>query len=296
MQHSQSEPAISSEPVLQDSDYYIPCDGIGDTGLPKRILHGPMSKDTGFYSSRINQIIRQAEKYPGPGKYVAHSEWSTGWGIHAGNKFAHGSRDYKSKATGPDPRHYERADFGAGASKDPAKEPLILSNGSKDCLSQNRRILHGRIPKGKRRSFLDQAQKRGEEPGPGFYHPKDANSSCHFANRPNQKVIKVTEWAKEMSKSVSRGTKVSEIGPNHYNLNWTGVEEKPPNYTVPKEKAANFLDKAVKEKMTTRRPVMLPIPGPGHYDMQNFPQDKISRGTRHIQLRGFGQSPCSGYL
>eukprot|EP00928_Gymnodinium_smaydae_P098475 TRINITY_DN9165_c0_g1_i1.p2 TRINITY_DN9165_c0_g1~~TRINITY_DN9165_c0_g1_i1.p2 ORF type:complete len:294 (+),score=43.65 TRINITY_DN9165_c0_g1_i1:100-981(+) len=293
MQKSESSPAV----VLQDSDYFLPCNGVGDTGHAKRTLLGPMSKDSGANSSRINQIIRQAEKYPGPGKYLSHTDWTGGWGIHGGNKFAHGSREYKPAHKGPDPRTYERKDLAAALSSDPQKEPVIFSNFSRDVLSKNRRILHGKIPTGKKRSFLDQAERHAATvPEPGRYHPKlDKPNAQVLSNKMNPKVVKMTQWSKEMVKTVSRGKKVEEIGPNHYSPNWNQMEERPPGYSVPKEQGANFLDRAVKEKLTTRRPP-LQVPGPGHYDMQNFNPNKVTRGTFHAQLRGVGRSTASGYL
>lgn len=281
-------------PVLEDSDYFLPCHGVAETGHAKRVLQGPMSKDSGVFSSRINQIIRQAAKYPGPGKYVAHTEWKGDQGVHGGNKFSRGSREWKSLAKGPDPRHYERKDFGDGISKEPAKEPIIFSNASKENLSNNRRIIHGRVPKGKKRSFLDQAERHSSTvPAPGHYYAKDMNSATVLSNKPNPRVCKMTSWDREMIKTVSRGKKVEDIGPNHYYPKFDHAEERLPKYSVPKELASNFLDKAVGEKMTTRRP-RLPIPGPGHYSTIDF--SKTSRGTFHVQLRGLSRSPLSGYI
>jgi len=276
MEHSASAPAV----VMQDSDYYLPCHGVGDTGHPNRTSHGAFSKDTGVHSSRINQIIKQAGKYPGPGKYVAHNDWTGGWGVHGGNKFGKGGRDYKSMHKFPDPSHYERKDIG-----------MQGSNASKDNVSTNPRILHGKIPKGKKRSFLTQAETKGRaSPDPGHYM-----SECVQTNKLNDKITKMTQWNKEVNKSVSRGKKVETIGPNHYNPDHKHAEERSLFFTVPKEKAANFLDKAVKEKMLSVRD-KLPLPGPGHYDMQNFNLSKTTRGTMHLQLRGLTRSPASGYL
>lgn len=295
MERCQSAPA---GPVLNDSDYFLPCHGVGDTGHSNKVIAGPWSKDTGVFSSRINQIIRQAAKYPGPGKYVAHTDWKGGQGTHAGNKFANGSREWRSMAKGPDPRHYERKDIMGGTGYDPVKEPLIYSNASKDTLSQNRRIIHGKIPKGKKRSFIDQAEAHGKaSPAPGHYHASDILKSQVLTNKLNNRAVKMPEWKLEMSKSESRlGPKPAEIGPNHYNPKFESMEDKPPVFSVPKAPESNFLDKAVKETMVQLRPTRLPRPGPGQYNMQNFNLAKTSRGTFHAQLRGLSRTPVSGYL
>lgn len=278
MEKSASAPG----PVLQDSDYYLPCHGIGDTGPAQRVVLGNFSKDDGSCSSRINQIERQARKYPGPGKYLSHSDWTGAWGIHGGNKFQKGSRDYKPLHKFPDPRHYERKDIFN-----------FVSNASKDNLSKNPRVIHGRIPKGKCRSFLDQAIRHGAgTPAPGHYY-KAAQVS---ANRMEPRVVKITKWDKDQEKSTSRsGKKVEEPGPPHYTPNWKPCEENIPNYSVPKELASNFLDKATGEKMVDKRK-KIPLPGPGQYDLQNFDYSKTSRGTFHLQLRGMTRSPASGYF
>lgn len=278
MEHSASAPAV----VMSDSDYYLPCNGVGATGHPNRLLNGAWSKDTGVHSSRINQIIKQAGKYPGPGKYIAHNDWTGGWGIHGGNKFGGSDRSYKSMHKYPDPRTYEVKDIGQGG----------ISNASKTNLSTNPRILHGKVPKGKKRSFLTQAENAARNsPDPGHY-----TTSVVLANKLNPKIIKMTEWTKETNKTVSRKTKKEEqLAPCHYNPQWGQAEERIPNYTVPKEKASNFLDKAVKEKMLSVRD-KLPLPGPGAYNIQNFDLSKTSRGSMTLQLRGLGRSPASGYM
>lgn len=275
MEKSASAPAV----VLSDSDYYMPCHGVGDTGLQNRTTHGAFSKDTGVHSSRINQIIKQAGKYPGPGKYVAHVEWNGSWGGHTGNKFAKGDRSYKSMHKYPDPRHYENKDFMNG-----------VSNASKEVLSTNHRVLHGKMPKGKRRSFLAASEKHAlAVPDPGHYKVGP------LANKLPSKAVKITEWSKELQKTVGRGKKVESIAPNHYTPNWSPTEERIPFYSVPKEKAANFLDKACKEKMISVRD-KLPLPGPDQYNIQNFDLSKTSRGTYQLQLRGLTRNPASGYF
>jgi len=266
----------ASEPVLRHEDYYLPCHGVGDTGLAKRVTLGHSSKDDGKHSSRINQIIRQAEKYPGPGKYVAHTDWQMG----RTSKFATSSRDYKPMHKGPAGGHYEPKDFA-----------MTKSIGAQDVTSNHPRTLFGKVSQSKRRSFLDGCTKHSAgTPGP-IYNPPPG---C-FGDRLGFGAAKVTSWDKEKSKTKSMKVKVQEIAPNHYNINHAKTEPSGFNYSVPKGVGNNFIDKFVKEKWTDAK-TKKEIPGPGTYDMQNYDDTKISRGTRHCQLRNISRSPVSGYF
>lgn len=273
----------ASAPVLRNEDYHIPCKGVGLTGHANRVTHGPMSKDKGTYSSRINQIMKQAEKVPGPGKYVAHEPWDEGKTahvIHAGNKFPNGNRDYKPMNKTPAPATYENKNFNLGVA--------ISSNQNLSC---NPRTLYGGIPKGKRRSSLDGAMKHSANaPGPGHNE-----LTQHRNNKLDTSTIKVLSWSREQQKSKSNKPKENEIGPNHYSINYGPTEEKQGCHTIPKAKAQNFLDKAVKEKwvdVKTKREV----PGPGTYNVHSYDDSKFSRGTKYLQLRGMGRSAVSGYF
>jgi len=284
MEGSASAPALSGK-VLQDDDYRVPSDGIGDTGHPKRVLHGPMAKDKGTYSSRINQIMRQAEKVPGPGKYVSHEGWDEGKTahvIHAGNKFPNGARDYKPKNTTPAPATYENKDFQTGVA--------ISSNPNLSC---NPRVLYGAVPKGKKRSFLDQAIRHGAKtPAPGY---------CDLVQHRNNKLdtasLKLPNWTREAAKTAGRqgGRVEKEIGPDHYNPDFKSSEPTQKGVTVPKAKAQNFLDKAVKEKYVDLKSKK-ELPGPGTYNVHDYDDSKFSRGTKYLQLRGMSRSSVSGYF
>jgi hypothetical protein len=269
----------ASEPILKDEDYHMPCHGVGATGPEPRMLHGPFQKDKGIYSSRINQIIKQAQKVPGPGKYVAHEDWS----LNGGSRFAKLERSYKPMNKTPDPGTYERKDLGSGGA---------YSIGSKDCTSNHPRILYGKMPKGKRRSFLDQAMHAGAQtPDPGHYPIKH-----HFCDRVDLNVSGSLNWQRESQKTKSIGAKKpDDLAPNHYSPNYIMTEERLAIHSVPKELGKNFLDKAVKEKWVDAR-TKKEIPGPGTYNVQNFDDSRISRGTRHLQLRNLTKSPISGYL
>jgi len=182
----------------------------------------------------------------------------------------------------PDPTQYERKDIGA---------PMAHSIGSKDCTSNHPRVLMGKVPKGKRRSFLDQAiWKASQSPDPGHYPLK--NQNC---DRLDCNLTGAISWSRQSQKTKSIGKKAEDLAPNHYNPSWSQMEERLPNYTVPKEVGKNFLDKAVKEKWSDAKSKK-ELPGPGTYNTHNQDDSKHSRGTRHLQLRGLTQSPMSGYF
>jgi len=272
----------ASAPVLRNEDYNIPSNGVGATGHPKRILNGNMSKDKGEYSSRINQIIKQAGKAPGPGKYIAHEYWEEGKRahvIHGGNKFPNSRRDYKPMNKTPDPANYENKNFGLG-----------VSINSSEHISKNPRVLFGNISKAKKRSFLDQAIAHGSKiPAPGHN-----DTSGRYANKAEPSVKKIPNWSREITKTTGKKAAPPEIGPNHYSIKYPG-EEKQPCHAIPKAKAQNFLDKAQVEKMVDLR-TRKEIPGPGTYNTHSYDDSKFSRGTKYLQLRGMGRSAVSGYL
>jgi len=276
---SKSAPAI---PKLYDEDYVV----AGTPDYRERVLLGCMSKDKGTYSSRINQIVRQAEKVPGPGKYVAHKEWDVANGvkdhvIHAGNKFPNGTRDYKPCNTTPAPATYEHKEFMNGT-----------SNATNVGLSIRRRVLHGRIPKGKKRSFLDQAVAHGAAaPAPGTYELKQ-----HRNNRADTSTLKNISWSLEMKKSKGRGPGGTPASPGLvYDPKFDAQMDKQPCYAIPKAKAQNFLDRAVKEKWCDAK-TKKEIPGPGTYNVHNRDDSKFSRGGAYLQRRGLSRSSTIGYF
>mmetsp|Transcript_57856 Transcript_57856/g.152308 ORF Transcript_57856/g.152308 Transcript_57856/m.152308 type:complete len:271 (-) Transcript_57856:88-900(-) len=265
---------VPSEPTIRDEDYQVARNGVGDTGFAKRTLQGPMSKDDGKHSSNMNRIIKQAEKVPGPGKYVAHEEWQMG---HA-NKFSKEGRDYKTWATGPAPHQYERTDIF-----------LNPSNGAKDVQSNRRRVLDTKISNGKRRSMTDAAIKQAAKtPGPGAYESSKGQSLARS----------VTSWKQEAAQTVSRNPrKPAEPGPGHFDINYSksSSETCMPVHAVPKAKGNNFIDKFVKEKWSDVK-TKKELPGPGTYNTADFDYMKVSRGTMHLQMRGLTRSAMSGYF
>jgi len=282
MEGSASAPSLPSKPVLSNEDYRVPCKGIGATGPENRVLSGAFSKDKGTYSSRINQIVRQAEKVPGPGKYCAHEPWDEGKTahvIHAGSKFTGGGRDYKPCNKNPAPATYENKNFHLGQS----------ITGSEN-LSNIRRVIYGHIPKGKKRSFLDQAIAHGAKiPAPAHYTLKaQRNNKLDIAECPT------IAWNREQKATKGKRPPDKEIGPDHYNPNWDAQDEKQPCHAIPKAKAQNFLDKAVKEKWVDVKSKK-EMPGPGTYN-HTYDDSKFTRGTRYLQLRSLGRSSISGYF
>lgn len=263
------------EPVLLQSDYHVPCHGVGETGPANRLLHGPFTKDDGKFSSRIAMIVKQAEKVPGPGKYVAHSDWAA----NGGKAFAKGERSYKPMNKTPAPATYERKDFNQ-----------FPNNACKDCLSTNPRVVFGKMSASKKRSFLDQAIRHGAQiPG-----PTEAGMKGGPCDRLDIAPKGAMNWNREMMKSESKKKSETDIAPNHYNPSFKQIEAGLPNYTVPKEVGKNFIDKAVKEKWIDVKSKK-EIPGPGTYK-HDVDLSKISRGTYHLQLRGLSRNALSGYF
>jgi hypothetical protein len=280
MEGSASAPVLPNRKVLEDEDYVVP------TGVFVRITHGAFSKDKGTYSSRINQIIRQAEKVPGPGKNMAHEDWDVAGGkknhvIHEGNKFPKGSRDYKSCNKTPAPGSCEHKEFNMGKN-------------ITDHLSQRIRVVYGQMPKGKKRSFLDQAINHGAKIPWGTTSVGTSDAPGRN-NKLDTQVKGSMNWSKEVTKNKSTKPPEKEIGPNHYSIDYKQQEEKQPCHAIPKAKAQNFLDKAVKDKLVCLR-TKKEVPGPGTYNVHDYDDSKFSRGTKYLQLRGMSRSSVSGYF
>jgi len=211
MQGSASAPTLGTDSY----DYTLPGahgNGVGNSSFAKKVLLGPAEKDDGKHSSRINQIVKQAGKVPGPGKYVAHTDWKH----EKATKFPNGVRGYRTMHLNPPPNHYEAKDF-----------TTMKTNGSRTTQSKCPKALYGKIgPEGKPWSFLDQSTKLGaKSPGAGAYNP---TLVC-------AKKGGVTSWDKEKSKSTTKKVKVADIAPNHYKISYASQEANPPQYSVPKD-------------------------------------------------------------
>jgi hypothetical protein len=270
MEHSASAPAVN----------FVPNYPVVKTGPGPRETLGRFSKDTGEYSSRINQIVKAAGKFnTGPGKYIGPDDYADPkFRPHSVHAFAKSSREYKPMHKGPAPHHYE------------AKSILMGDAIScKSNLSNRPRVLLGKVPTGKKRSFLDQAEAHGKQvPGPGYVTPKHVCS-----NKLDSKLAAPTLADNRKNKSIAaKGP--AEPGPGQYTPGFNQTEERMVSHSVPKEKAKNFLDKAVRAAALDGKGT--PSPGPGHHNNHTIDSYKLSRGTKYCQLRGIGRSPCSGYF
>jgi len=288
MEGSASAPVLPSteKPVLNNEDYRVPSDGIGDTGLAKRVIYGAMSKDKGTYSSRINQIVRQAEKVPGPGKYIGHTQWVSPDKVAGtrniyetvtrfGAKFENSSREFKPLSKVPAPSHYERKDVATGRPND-----------CTEVQSCRLRTKLGKASKGPKRNFLDSVIDASKQtPSPGQYHsggPQILRNKLEVHHGAPNMEIKKAESRKAAAKP--------EIAPNHYNPQYPH-EEKLPNWTVPKAQGNNFVDKAVRSKMLDKK---TPFPSPGQHNLIGL--NTVSRGTKQLSVGGLGRGACSGYF
>merc|ERR1712113_1355152 len=102
-------------------------------------------------------------------------------------------------------------------------------------------------------------------------------------------------YGREANKTQTKGNPEKPIGPADYQLNWNQLDERRPQYSVPKDPFNNFIDKAVRDTLVDHRKKQ-ELPGPGTYPMQNFNHDRTSRGTMHAQLRSISRTTMSGYL
>lgn len=279
MEHSASAPS-----TFTVEDYAVP-----KQGLDKSVDGGSFFKDPYTNSSRINQIVKQAGKYPGPGTHnVGHYDYSDAKmappGVHA---FAKTTREYKTMHKVPEPQTYENRGTDRGKTqKNRFAGPLLGETiGARSNLSNRPRVIHGKMPTAKKRSFLDAAERHGNAvPGPGYVTPKYQESKLR-------------------SPTLSRSTSVPsrapkpppEVGPDHYQIKKDQVEHRMPNYTWPKESGANFIEKAVRSTLLDNKS-KIPQPGPGHHNSHMVDHYKTTRGTKSAQLRGIGRSPLTGYF
>jgi len=290
MERSQFAPSIPEAIRLTDDDYRVPCHGLGLTGHERKIELGTFSRDKGEHSSRLARIIKQAGKTPGPGKYIGHTTWAEPSKVAGtrniydtvtrfGAKFESSSREFKPLNKVPAPNHYER--------KDVATERPLESRG--DLLSTRRRLQFGRCSKGPKRSFLDSVMEQAKTtPSAGTYWPKELGGQI-LANK-----LEVHKGGPTLNIKVTLSKKPpakAEIAPNHYNPQYIHAEERLPNWTVPKAKGNNFVDKAVRSKMLDKK---TPFPGPGQNDV--IEMSLVTRGTKKLTLSGLSRGACSGYF
>lgn len=282
---------------LSDEDYRVPCHGIGLTGPEKKIQLGKFSKDKGEFSSRMGQIFRDAKKTHGPAypPKHGHTEWvspqkvSGTRTIHEtvtrfGAKFETSSRDFKPLNKVPAPNHYERKDVGT-------ERP----NDCREIQSKFPRTKFGKCSKGPKRSFLDSiAELSATLPAPGQYFKEPSSQVLR-----NKLEVHAGSPSFEKKHTESRKPPAGPgIAPSKYEPQWTHSEERFPSWGFPKAKGNNFVDKAVRGKMLDKK---TPLPSPGMHDKAGKPipdtnLSLTSRGTKQLQLGGFGRGAASGYF
>lgn len=240
---------------------------------------GAFSKDKGVLTSRIGQIVRQAEKVPGPGKYLGVADLKEERNKPAEvYSFSKMTRSQKLVNKVPAPHHYERKDI-----------LTSKSIASQEHLSHIPRLTQGRIAKGPKRSFLDQAERHSSGvPAPG---------AVNFTNKSRNKLDghQFAPNLGEAKRSRSSAPAAKELGPSDYRPNHTWTEVGTTKYTIPKETGNSFVDKAVQGAYADRRG-KTPTPGPGTHNWHLGAINKVTRGTKLCQLRGLGRSACSGYF
>lgn len=276
------------EPIkLTNEDYCVPRHGVGLTGPARKLQLGTFAKDKGEFSSRLGQVMKQAAKTPGPGKYIGHTQWVTAGKVAGtrniyetvtrfGAAFEKCSREHKPLNKVPPPPTYERKDFSTSDA----------SIGAKDNLSTKHRVVLGRASKGPKRSFLDNVAELGKlTPAPGQYNTPNCvpRNKLEIHCMGPSFDVKLTESRKPPQKQTP--------GPDHYKPNFNLGEHHEPQYTCPRDQGNNFVDKAVKAKWVDKKTQM---PAPGKHDLINL--SKISRGTKATTLQGLGRSVCSGYF
>lgn len=256
------------------------------TGIVPRVLNGNMSKDKGTYSSRIAQIIRQAEKYPGPGKYIGHVDYGDEKNRPSGiNAFPKSQRDYKPCNKTPAPGHYEDKDFVNNRIND-----------AKETLSKNPRTIYGKIPAGRKISFTAMAEKHSTKgPGPGHYEEPKGNGVLGGGSKCKLDAYVAAPSLTLRTREKSRNPPNPEPGPGSYSPNYDVAAEVQACYTVPKGRKKNFIDKEVAQTWLSAM-TKTPSPGPGHFNNTDVPLDKLSRGAKMLQLKGMTRNATTGYM
>lgn len=130
-------------------------------------------------------------------------------------------------------------------------------------------------------------------PAPGHYNVKQKAN-----NKLDNNPVGAMNWKVSESNNSSGGGTGGDtsLAPNHYSINYNQVTDKQAVYSVPKEKASNFLNKVVMEKWVDVRSKK-EMPGPGTYKtFDGEAIDKTTRGTYQLQLRTLSRSATSGYF
>jgi galactitol-specific phosphotransferase system IIB component len=275
------EKSASAPHVLHDSDYHLQKWGIDE----RTNILGVCGKDPGTNSTLMNMTIKNAKKVPGPDTYLAHKNWDhTTAGVNQGNIFVKTSKFTTTLNAVPAPSTYERKDVNT-----------LASNKGKDNLSKIRRTQFGPMSKGARRSFIDREIKFSLSlPGPGTFTPQP--KSCNKLDAKNDKGL--VSWSRQMvvTKSPNSATKadlMAKVGPATYQVDRSYTENREPIFSVPKDPCANFLDKAVKERMVDHR-AKKEYPGPPQYGKDGWNFHRTSHGP--IQKSSLARASVSTYF
>lgn len=177
----------------------------------------------------MGQIKKNAAQSPGPGFYDLDKLDDKAWKSNGGG-FKKSPRDHGWKLNKTPPIGHYNTSFDGVFPK----------------------MKNGKLPQAPRECFLmETAEKRSMlSPAPGKYDPKDMGH------------IRVHGWFKE--KVEGKKPKLQIPGPGHYQINFTHVEDKIPNYAgTNKEAVKTFIDRIRGEKSK--------LPAPGHV---GIPDDK----------------------
>lgn len=154
----------------------------------------------------------------------------------------------------------------------------VPAPGQYDCAAVNLtkpRSIGGHLSKGVKRSFLDSAVEKSEKtPAPDKYHPQPLEK--HVTSPSLSRVKKTESRVPKKDRAVP--------GPGHYEPKFSFTEDRPPNYGTAKEASNSFVDRATKLKEK--------LPAPGHYEVTKL--DKVSRGTKWVQMNGLTRGPLMG--
>lgn len=154
----------------------------------------------------------------------------------------------------------------------------VPAPGQYDAASMNLtkpRSIGGHLSKGVKRSFLDTAVEKSEKvPAPDKYQPQYLEKHV-----PSPSLSRAKKTESRVPKK-----NMAIPGPGHYEPKFTMTEDRPPNYGTAKESSNSFVDRATKMKEK--------LPAPGHYEVAKL--EKISRGTKWVQINGLKRGPMMG--
>lgn len=269
--------------MLADSDYRM-----AKFDNKPKVKLGNFNKDTGKATSRMGDICGRSAKLPAPNKYQKVQTWidknktqgsrpvgetcsNYGFAFSKASRFIDFDKVRKKQGNMPDPGQYER--------KDVAKECM---NSVKPNLSDIRRPTGCNMPRGMKKSAIDKVMDCAPEtPQPHKYAivTKEAVQRNKLT-----KHIPGFEMAEKKSETKKDPKADEKLAPNHYAVNYDKVEDKSITVSIGKEVSANFVDQCVRSRKGDV--------APGTYEMTKL--EKISRGTKFLQVHNFSKGPLAG--